>query len=45
MQEKANKLFLEQITGWPLLGANWEKLDAALLKSFDFEGFCHQGTV
>ncbi len=39
MQEKANRLFQEQIFGWPLLGANWEKLDSALLKSFDFECF------
>ncbi|MDX2432461.1 MAG: DUF4922 domain-containing protein, partial [Bacteroides sp.] len=39
MQQKANKLFREQISGWPLLGANWKKLDSALMKSFDFEGF------
>lgn len=39
MQQKANKLFHEQISGWPLLGANWQKLDSALIKSFDFEGF------
>jgi hypothetical protein len=38
MQEQANRLFQEQIFGWPLLGANWKKLDSALLKSFDIEG-------
>lgn len=39
IQEISNQLFEEQITGWPLLGANWEELDATLLKSFKFEGF------
>jgi len=38
MQEKANRLFKEQVSGWPLLGTNWDKLDSALLKSFDFNG-------
>ncbi len=36
MQQKANRLFQEQIKGWPLLGANWNQLDAALLRSFEF---------
>ena len=39
MQEKVNRLFRDQITGWPLLGENWGKLDAALLKTVEFEGF------
>ncbi len=39
MQEKVNILFEEQITGWPLLGTNWEKLDSVLHKTFDFGGF------
>lgn len=39
MQQKVNSLFHEQISGWPLLGANWKHLDAAQLKSFDFDGF------
>ena len=39
MQEKVSKLFQDQITGWPLLGENWSKLDASLLKLFEFDGF------
>lgn len=39
MQRKVNKLFRDQISDWPLLGANWKQLDAVLLKRFDFDGF------
>ena len=42
MQQKADSLFQEQITAWPLLGANWKLLDAALLKRFEFDGFSIQ---
>jgi Domain of unknown function (DUF4922) len=38
-QEKADALFEEQKTSWPLLVANWEKLGEAQLKQLDFEGF------
>jgi len=40
IQEKANALFKEQLSSWPLLGANWEKLGGARIKQFDFDGFC-----
>lgn len=39
MQQEVNRLFREQIDGWPLLGTNWKQLDAVLLKRFDFDGF------
>ena len=39
LQEKAHALFEDQISSWPLLGANWEKLSEARLKRFDFDGF------
>ena len=39
IQQKTSQLFEDQITGWPLLSANWEKLDSVLLKSFNFGGF------
>lgn len=39
LQQKTSQLFEDQITGWPLLGENWEKLDSVLLKSFNFGGF------
>ncbi len=39
LQERADVLFEDQKTSWPLLGANWEKLDGAQLKQFDFDGF------
>ncbi len=39
VQQKAKELFEAQIAGWPLLGANWEQLDAAQLKTFRFDGF------
>ncbi len=39
LQEKAHALFEDQISSWPLLGANWEKLSGAKLKHFDFDGF------
>ena len=38
-QQKADELFEDQKNSWPLLGANWEKLGAARLKKFDFDGF------
>ncbi len=38
MQQKADKLFREQMTGWPLLAENRERLDSALLKSFEWDG-------
>jgi hypothetical protein len=39
IQDQANALFEDQKTGWPLLGANWDQLDAARLRQFDFDGF------
>jgi len=39
LQEKADNLFEDQKTSWPLLGTNWELLSAAQVKQFDFEGF------
>ncbi len=39
LQERADALFEDQLSSWPLLGANWEKLDGAQLKQFDFDGF------
>lgn len=39
LQERADALFEDQLISWPLLGANWEKLDDAQLKQFDFDGF------
>lgn len=38
-QEKAHALFKDQLSSWPLLGANWEKLGEAQVKQFDFDGF------
>lgn len=38
-QEKADALFEEQKRNWPLLGANWEKLDEVRFRKVDFEGF------
>lgn len=42
IQQKTTALFEDQITSWPLLGANWRKLDAAQLKRFRFDGFSIQ---
>jgi len=39
LQERADVLFEDQKTSWPLLGANWAKLDGVQLKQFDFDGF------
>jgi hypothetical protein len=39
IQQAAHSLFEEQITGWPLLGENWNKLDAVRMRDFQFEGF------
>ncbi|MDF1574772.1 MAG: DUF4922 domain-containing protein [Bacteroidales bacterium] len=39
LQEKADALFEDQLSSWPLLGANWEKLDGAQIKQFKFDGF------
>jgi len=39
IQQKTTQLFEDQLTRWPLLGANWEKLDAVHVKTFSFEGF------
>ncbi len=38
-QEKADALFEDQKSSWPLLGANLEKLGAAQIRRFTFEGF------
>lgn len=38
-QEKAQALFKDQLSSWPLLGANWNKLGEARVKAFDFDGF------
>lgn len=32
-------MFEDQLSSWPLLGANWEKLSEARVKHFDFDGF------
>ena len=32
-------MFEEQKRNWPLLAANWEKLDAVRFRNFDYEGF------
>jgi hypothetical protein len=39
IQEKAHHLFKDQLSSWPLLGANWEKLGEAQIKEFEFNGF------
>jgi len=39
VQEKAHALFKDQLSSWPLLGANWDKLGQAQVKEFDFDGF------
>ncbi|MEN8156815.1 MAG: DUF4922 domain-containing protein [Bacteroidota bacterium] len=39
VQQRTTELFEAQITGWPLLGANWVQLDGAQLKTFRFDGF------
>ena len=39
IQERADTLFEEQLSSWPLLGDNWEKLGEAQIKQFDFDGF------
>lgn len=39
IQEKADALFKDQLSSWPLLGANWEKLGEAKIKEFEFDGF------
>ena len=39
IQEKADALFKDQLSSWPLLGANWEKLDEAQVKEIKFDGF------
>ena len=38
-QEKAHALFKDQLSSWPLLGANWKKLGEARVKDIDFDGF------
>jgi hypothetical protein len=40
IQEKADALFKDQLSSWPLLGTNWEKLGEAKVKEFEFDGFC-----
>jgi len=39
IQEKADALFEEQKVTWPLMQANWDKLDGVRLKQFEFDGF------
>jgi hypothetical protein len=39
LQERADNLFEDQKTSWPLLGTNWSLLHMAQIKQFDFEGF------
>jgi len=39
IQERADALFKDQLSSWPLLGANWEKLGEAKIRAFDFNGF------
>ena len=39
IQERADALFKDQLSSWPLLGANWDKLGEAKLKDFHFDGF------
>lgn len=38
-QKQADDLFKDQLSSWPLLGANWEKLGEAKVKEFEFNGF------
>jgi len=38
-QHKADALFEDQKSTWPLLGSNWEKLGGAQLKTFGFDGY------
>ena len=39
IQEKADALFKDQLSSWPLLGDNWARLEEARVKSFAFDGF------
>ncbi len=39
LQERADALLEDQLNSWPLLGANWEKLDDAQIRQFEFDGF------
>jgi len=39
LQEKADALLKDQLSSWPLLAANWEKLEKSQIRQFDFEGF------
>jgi len=39
LQERADALIKDQLSSWPLLGANWEKLDEAQIKQFEFDGY------
>jgi len=39
IQQEAKALFKDQLSSWPMLGANWEKLGQAKVKTFDFDGF------
>lgn len=41
-QERADALFEDQKTSWPLLGSNWELLKEARIKSYAFDGFTVQ---
>ncbi|MCK5134946.1 MAG: DUF4922 domain-containing protein [Bacteroidales bacterium] len=41
-QQEADALFEDQKRSWPLLGANWDKLEAARLKRINFDGFTIQ---
>jgi ATP adenylyltransferase/5',5'''-P-1,P-4-tetraphosphate phosphorylase II len=39
VQEKAHDLFKDQLSSWPMLGANWEKLSEAQVKEIQFDGY------
>ena len=41
-QERADALFEDQKSSWPQLGTNWEQLEAARVRKFDFDGFTIQ---
>jgi hypothetical protein len=38
LQQRADSLFEDQKSSWPLLGANWDLLEGAQIKTFDFDG-------
>jgi hypothetical protein len=39
LQERADRLFEDQKSSWPLLGANWDLLGEAQIKAFELDGY------